>query len=73
MNSTAVDSSDDENEMDYCLKALAVKLIGSSLVKQQINCIKISLDYIMGLNQNLWNMLNLDYFHSFVHSEDFIP
>ena len=36
-DSTAVDSSDDEDEIDYLyLKALAVKLIGSSLVKQQI-------------------------------------
>ena len=34
---SAVDSKDDEDEMDYLsLKALAVKLIGSSLVKQQI-------------------------------------
>ena len=36
-DSSAVDSKDDEDEMDYLsLKALAVKLIGSSLVKQQI-------------------------------------
>ena len=42
------------------LKALAVKLIGSSLVKQQI--VKISRDYIM---------LNLEYLRSL--STDFIP
>ena len=36
-DSTAVDSKDDEDEMDYLsLKTLAVKLINSSLVKQQI-------------------------------------
>ena len=36
-NLTAADSEDNEDEMDYLtLKALAVKLIGSSLVKQQI-------------------------------------
>ena len=34
-DSTTVDSKDDEDEMEYLsLKALAVKLIGSSLVKQ---------------------------------------
>ena len=34
---SVVDSKDDEDEMDYLsLKALVVKLIGSSLVKQQI-------------------------------------
>ena len=63
-DSTTVNSKDDEDEMDYLsLKALAVKLIGSFLVKQQI--INISLDYIMGLNQKPWHMLNLEYFCSF--------
>ena len=35
-----------------------------------MNRIKISLDYIMGLNQKPWHMLNLEYFrsfHSFFH------
>ena len=36
-DSRAVDSKDDEDEMDYLsLKALAMKLIGRFLVKQQI-------------------------------------
>ena len=36
-DSSTVDSKDDKDEMDYLsLKALAVKLIGSSLLKQQI-------------------------------------
>ena len=36
-DSSAVDSKHDEDEMDYLpLKTLAVKLIGSSLVKQQM-------------------------------------
>ena len=35
-DSTAIDSNDHEDEMDYLLKAPAAKLIGSSLVNQQI-------------------------------------
>ena len=36
-DSTAVDSRDDEDEMDYLsLKALSVKLIDTSSVKQRI-------------------------------------
>ena len=39
-------SNDDKDEMDYLSESSGVKLIGSG---ETTNCIKISMDYILGL------------------------
>ena len=48
-DSTPAGSNDDVDRWTFYLKALAVKLIGSSLVKKT-NCRKMPLDYITGIN-----------------------
>ena len=48
-DSTAVDSSDDEDEMDYSSESYGGE-IGRQFFGETTNCIKISLDFIIGLN-----------------------
>ena len=48
-DSTAVDFNDDEDEMDYLSESSKSESDWQFLV-ETTNCIKVSLDYIMGLN-----------------------
>ena len=65
--STAVDSSDNEDEMDYLCKISGGEA-NWRFSGETTNCIKVSLNYIIRLNLKSWRMLNLS-----VHLEDFIP
>ena len=55
------------------LKSLEVKLIGSSLVKQQIKLYKNITGLHNGTKLKPLAYANLEYFRSFVHLDDFIP
>ena len=60
-DSTTVDSSDDEDEMDYLIESSGGK-VNWQFFGETTNCIKISLDYVMGLNLKPWHMINSEYF-----------
>ena len=55
-DSTAVDSSDDEDGMDYLSKSFSGE-VDWLFSGETTNCKKLSLDYIVGLNYRLWHML----------------
>ena len=64
-DSSAVDSKDDEDEIDYLTSENSGGETDWQFFGETTNHIKISLDYIMLLNRKPWHMLNLEYFRSF--------